>query len=129
LNDGLALPPVLALSAALSLEHHHFVWWKFVLQDVTLGLLYGIACGLVASLLLPRAGSSLEEESIQPHQRSLYALGVAFVTYGLTVLPPHGNGFIAVFVCAITLGIRRADIRISFERQSADIVEIVKLGI
>ena len=49
LNDGLALPPVLALSAALSLEHHHFVWWKFVLQDVTLGLLYGIACGLVAS--------------------------------------------------------------------------------
>ena len=26
------------------------------------------------------------------HQRALYALGVAFLTYGLTTLPPHGNG-------------------------------------
>jgi NhaP-type Na+/H+ or K+/H+ antiporter len=129
LNDGLALPPVLALSAALSVEQHHFVWWKFVAQDVTLGLAYGIACGLIASVLLPRAGGPLDEESIQPHQRALYALGVAFVAYGLTVLPPHGNGFIAVFVCAITLGVRRADVRISFEHRSAEVVEIVKLGV
>jgi NhaP-type Na+/H+ and K+/H+ antiporter len=34
-----------------------------------------------------------------------------------------------VFVCAITLGIRRNDIRGSFERESRDILEIVKLGI
>ena len=53
------------------------------------------------------------------HQRSLYALGVAFATYGLTVLPPHGNGFIAVFVCAIVLGIRRPDIRDCFDAAHA----------
>jgi len=45
------------------------------------------------------------------------------------VLPPEGNGLIAVFVCAITLGIRRHDLRRVFEDRSDDIVEIVKLGV
>ena len=34
-----------------------------------------------------------------------------------------------MFVCAITLGIRRPDIRASFEQRAEDIVEIVKLVI
>ena len=51
----------------------------------------------VASKLMPR-GRKLTD-SIPAHQQSLYALGVAFATYGVTVgLPPEGNGFIAVFV-------------------------------
>ena len=37
LNDGLALPAVLAFAAALS-ARQGFVWWHFVLQDVRLGL-------------------------------------------------------------------------------------------
>ena len=37
LNDGLALPAVLAFTAALA-DEQDFVWWQFVLQDVTLGL-------------------------------------------------------------------------------------------
>src|SRR4051794_24657022 len=127
LNDGLALPPVLALLAALGAGDEHFVWWRFVLQDVTLGFAYGVAIGLVASVLLPRGGSLTE--SIPAHQRALYALGIAFLTYGLTTLPPHGNGFIAVYVCAITLGIRRPDIRGYVEARADDIIEIVKLGI
>jgi NhaP-type Na+/H+ or K+/H+ antiporter len=127
LNDGLALPPVLALVAALEASGGDFVWWEFVLQDVSLGFAYGVAIGLIASVLLPR-GSSLTD-SIPDHQKSLYALGIAFATYGVTVLPPHGNGFIAVFVCAITLGIRRPDIRGHFEHRADDIIEIVKLGI
>jgi NhaP-type Na+/H+ or K+/H+ antiporter len=126
LNDGLALPPVLALTAALA-ANTHFVWWKFVLQDITLGVVYGLVVGYLASRLLPR-GSALEA-SIPPHQRALYALGVAFLTYGLTTLPPHGNGVIAVFVCAIVLGIRRPDVRRYFESRADDIIEIVKLGV
>jgi NhaP-type Na+/H+ or K+/H+ antiporter len=126
LNDGLALPPVLALTAALAVGQDDFVWWRFVLQDVGLGFAFGIAIGWLASVLLPRGTI---ESSIPAHQRSLYALGVAFATYGITVLEPAGNGFIAVFVCAITLGIRRPDIRHYFEQRAADIVEIVKLGI
>lgn len=126
LNDGLALPPVLALTAALAADSD-FVWWRFVLQDVTLGVGYGLAIGYLASYLLPRGGTL--EGSIPAHQRALYALGVAFLTYGLTTLPPHGNGVIAVFVCAIVLGIRRPDIRHYFESRAEDIIEIVKLGV
>jgi sodium/hydrogen antiporter len=127
LNDGLALPPVLALVAALDVSGGDFVWWRFVLQDVTLGFAYGVVVGLLASVALPRGGALTE--SIPAHQKALYALGVAFLTYGVTTLPPHGNGFIAVYVCAITLGIRRPDIRGYVEARADDIVEIVKLGI
>jgi NhaP-type Na+/H+ or K+/H+ antiporter len=122
LNDGLALAPVLALAAALRLDDKGFTWWTFVVQDVGLGVLYGVGCALLAGVLLPRQG-------ITDHQRSLYGLGVAFLTYGATVLEPHGNGVIAVFVAAITLGIRRPDIRAAVAARADDIIEIVKLGI
>jgi NhaP-type Na+/H+ or K+/H+ antiporter len=125
LNDGLALPAVLAFTAALAADND-FVWWKFLLQDVSLGVAYGLLIGYLASRILPR-GRDLER-SMAAHQRALYALGVAFLTYGLTTLPPHGNGVIAVFVCAIVLGIRRPDIPKYFEL-SSDIIEIVKLGV
>jgi NhaP-type Na+/H+ or K+/H+ antiporter len=127
LNDGLALPPVLALIAALEVSGGDFVWWRFVLQDVTLGFAFGVVIGVIASLGLPRGGAL--SEGIPAHQKALYALGVAFLTYGLTTVPPHGNGFIAVFVCAITLGIRRPDIRGYVETRADDLIEIVKLGI
>jgi len=95
---------------------------------VTLGFAFGIALAWVASTLMPR-GRKLTD-SIPAHAQSLYALGVAFTIYGVTVgLPPEGNGFIAVFVGAITLGILRPDLRVNFEKRADDIVEIVKLGI
>ena len=109
LNDGLALPAVLAFAAALDPTASHFVWWRFVLQDVGVGLLTGSSSAPSASVLLPRGAGARHE--ISPRQKSLYALGVAFGTYGIAVAEPHGNGFIAVFVCAIALGIMRPDIR------------------
>ena len=127
LNDGLALAPVLALTAALSLDTTDFVWWKFILQDVGLGLVYGVAIGYAAAWLLP--SGTYAREVMPAHQRSLYALGVAFATFGLADLALHGNGFIAVFVCAITLGIRRPDVRGYVADRAADVVEIVKLGV
>jgi NhaP-type Na+/H+ or K+/H+ antiporter len=122
LNDGLALAPVLALAAALRLDDMNFTWWTFVLQDIGLGVVFGVGCALIASVLLPREG-------IPDHQRALYGLGVAFLTYGVTTLPPHGNGVIAVFVAGITLGIRRPDVRAYVAARGEDIVEIVKLGV
>jgi sodium/hydrogen antiporter len=129
LNDGLALPGVLAFAFALdAASADDFVWWEFVLQDVTLGLAYGLLVGWAAAKIMPR-GRRLTD-NIPPHAQSLYALGVAFACYGLAVgVPPEGNGFIAVFVCAITLGILRGDIRQNFEHRADDIVEIVKLGV
>src|SRR4051794_32306397 len=52
LNDGLALPAVLAFAYALDPTKSNFVWWRFVLQDVTLGFGVGIAIGFATSLLL-----------------------------------------------------------------------------
>jgi NhaP-type Na+/H+ or K+/H+ antiporter len=132
LNDGLALPAVLAFAAALDTHGGHFVWWRFLLQDIGFGLVFGIACGLVGSLLMPRepatvgAGTDL---AIPAHQRALYGLGLAFATYGLTVLPPHGNGFIGVFVAAIVVGVRRPDLHEQFAARTEELVEVVKLGI
>ncbi len=127
LNDGLALPAVVAFAAVLTPGGGHFVWWRFVLEDVLVGLATGLVVGIVAGLLMPR------EEGLEPeipiHQKALYALGTAFLAYGIAVQPPHGNGLIAVYVAAITLGIRRPDLREHFVRQSEDLVEIVKLGI
>ena len=43
LNDGLALPAVLAFSAALSASAG-FVWWRFVLEDLVIG--FGMGQGM-----------------------------------------------------------------------------------
>src|SRR6476661_5729944 len=80
LNDGLALPAVLAFAYALDPSKSDFVWWRFVLQDVTLGFVVGIAVGLAASHL-------------RPPERSQYAIGVAFATYALAHAV-EGNGLI-----------------------------------
>jgi NhaP-type Na+/H+ or K+/H+ antiporter len=127
LNDGLALPGVLALAAALSASGRDFVWWRFVLEDVSIGLATGVVVGYLAARLLPLRRSLGAD--ITAHQKSMYALGVAFVAYGVAVLPPHGNGLIATFVAAIVLGILRPDVRASFETRAEDVVELVKLGI
>jgi sodium/hydrogen antiporter len=120
LNDGLALPAVLAFTLALEAEEG-FVWWEFVLQDISVGLVTGLLVAFVASRLMPK-------DAI-PHQKALFALGVGFASYGLATLPPEGNGFIAVFVGSITLGLLRPDVRECFETRSEDIIEIVKLGV
>jgi NhaP-type Na+/H+ or K+/H+ antiporter len=127
LNDGLALPAVLAFAAALDPNETNFVWWRFLLQDVGIGLGVGLALGLAAAYVMPR-GAPLGHE-ISPHEKALYGIGVAFGTYGVAALIPDGNGFIAVFVAAIVLGIRRPDVREYFERRSEEVIELVKLGI
>jgi NhaP-type Na+/H+ or K+/H+ antiporter len=127
LNDGLALTAVLALLASLSTTDGDFEVWKFILENVSFGVLTGLVVGYAASRLMPRTVTLGRE--ITPHQKSLYALGTAFTAYGIAVLQPEANGFIAVFVCAITLGILRPDVRECFESRSEDVIEIVKLGI
>src|SRR5207247_3609728 len=70
LNDGLALPPVRALAAALALDHGNFTWSTFVVQDVGLGVAYGVVIGVLASYLMPRGD---RRESMPAHQRAVYA--------------------------------------------------------
>jgi sodium/hydrogen antiporter len=126
LNDGLALPAVLAFTAAAAGDED-FAWWQFVLQDVLLGALTGFVVAFAASKLMP-GGRALGQE-IDKHQKALYALGVAFTAYGVATLPPEGNGLIAVFVAAVVFGIRRPDIAECFTSQSEDVVELVQLAV
>jgi NhaP-type Na+/H+ or K+/H+ antiporter len=126
LNDGLALPAVLALTAAAE-SREDFVWWELVLRDIGFGLATGLVVAFVAARVFPRDRKLAGGPSA--HQKGMYALGVAFAAYGVAVLPPEGNGFIAVFVCAIAFGIWRPDIRECFETRSEDILEVVKLGV
>lgn len=127
LNDGLALAPVIALSAALSTTGDDFVWWRFIFEDISIGLAAGVATGLLAAALLPREDQL--REIIPPHQRVLFAIGIVFASYGALSYGGHGNAFIDVFVCAITLGIRRPDLRHHVDEGTKEITEIVKLGI
>jgi NhaP-type Na+/H+ or K+/H+ antiporter len=126
LNDGLALPAVLAFTAAAE-AREGFVWWEFVLQDVGFGFATGLAVAFVGARLMPRDKGLAGGASA--HQKAMYALGVAFAAYGTAVLPPEGNGFISVFVAAIAFGIWRPDIRECFETRAEDILEVVKLGV
>ena len=126
LNDGLALALIIPVAAALKGTSGGTVWWQFILEDMAIGFAAGIAIGYIASLLIPRSG---EGSGIPDHHKVLYALGVALLTYGILSFAGHGNAFIAVFVCAITLGVRRADIRDYFSSGAEEIVELLKLGI
>ncbi len=119
LNDGLALPAVLALAATLGPHSHGFLWWRFLLENLAFGFAVGGAVGLIGARLLPG-----DDET-----RSLFALGTAFAAYGFAVLLPNGNGLIAVYVAAIVLSVRQPELRFCFERQASGMVEIVKLGI
>jgi NhaP-type Na+/H+ or K+/H+ antiporter len=92
------------------------VWWRFVIENLVIGFGVGVALGFAAAWLAPRDGRL--QDGIPAHQRSLFALGTAFATYGVAVLTPHGNGLIAVYVAAIVLGVRRPDVRGYFERQA-----------
>jgi NhaP-type Na+/H+ or K+/H+ antiporter len=126
LNDGLALPAVLAFTASAA-GNEDFGWLEFVIQDVLVGTATGLLVAFVAARLMPRRRAL--GHAISAHQKAMYGLGVAFVAYGTAVLPPEGNGFIAVFVAAIGLGIWRPDIRDCFEARSEDLIEVVKLGV
>ncbi len=119
LNDGLALPAVLALAATLAPHSHGFLWWRFVLENLGIGFGVGVAVGAIAARVVP-GGDEM---------RSLFALGMAFAAYGVAVLLPNGNGLIAVFVAAITLSAYRSEVRDAFARRATVVVEIVKLGI
>ncbi|MCX6393987.1 MAG: cation:proton antiporter [Solirubrobacterales bacterium] len=123
LNDGLALPAVLALVAVLD-HQKDFSLGTFLLQDVGGGVLAGLALAWIAAKLMP---SGMKD--IKRHLISLYALGSALFIYAFTVLVINGNGLIAVFVGAITLGLLRTDIADAFVERADDIVEIVKLTV
>ncbi|MFF1882634.1 cation:proton antiporter [Pseudarthrobacter sp. NPDC058196] len=105
LNDGLAFPFVylaIAISVAGASPSAWFPEWfgVDVLWRLALGLLVGFLTGkLLAKLFFSARRDSLR---LSNHSEGFVALAATFLAYGLTQLA-EGYGFIAVFVCAVTI--------------------------
>ena len=105
LNDGLAFPFVylaIALSIVGSAPTAWFPQWFAV--DVLWRLGIGCLIGFLVGKLLGRVFFKAPYESVRlaNHSEGFVALAATFLTYGVAELA-EGYGFIAVFVCAVTI--------------------------
>ena len=101
LNDGLALPAVVLFTVLASGEETEAGFWpRFVLQQVGLGLLIGLAVGAIGAYLLVRA---FEADWIQGIYAQLGTLGLAGLALAAAVAS-GANGFIAAFVGGLAFG-------------------------
>jgi NhaP-type Na+/H+ or K+/H+ antiporter len=105
LNDGLAFPFVyvaIAISVAGASPSVWFPEWFGidVLWRLGVGVLLGFGAGKVLALLFFSAGK--QSVRLANHSEGFVALAATFLAYGLTEMV-EGYGFIAVFVCAVTI--------------------------
>ena len=101
LNDGIALPPILIVMALLGAEagEHEGAWLGFVIKQVTLGPVVGLAVGWVGGKLMQiTADKGWTEGTFQ----RLSALPLAILAFAFAE-SVEGNGFIAAFVAGIGL--------------------------
>ncbi|MCU1532033.1 MAG: cation transporter [Arthrobacter sp.] len=123
LNDGLAFPFVylaIAISLVGASPSEWFVPWFTV--DVLWRIGVGALCGVLTGKALGRLFFSARSDTIRlsNHSEGFVALAATFLAYGLTELI-EGYGFIAVFVCALT--IRAAERTHGFHRVMHSYVE------
>ncbi|CAD7810061.1 Na(+)/H(+) antiporter NhaH [Chryseobacterium aquaeductus] len=104
LNDGVAFPFTwLAICVGFSLAGQDVSFFKWFTYD----LLYRICVGLLVGYIIGKAIGYLifkvaAKYKILKTRDGLLAIAATLVVYGITEII-HGYGFIAVFVCAITL--------------------------
>ncbi len=101
LNDGIALPPILICMALLGAEagEHEGAWLGFVIKQVTLGPVVGLAVGWLGGRLIQNMSDrGWMEETFQ--RLSALPLAILAFAFAETV---EGNGFIAAFVAGLGL--------------------------
>lgn len=105
LNDGLAFPFVY-LAIAISLVGAEPAAWfgewlaVDVLWRIGIGVLGGLGMGKLLALVF--FSSRLKSIRLAEHSEGFVALAATFLAYGATQLV-EGYGFVAVFVCAVTI--------------------------
>ena len=101
LNDGIALPPILIVMALLGAEagEHEGAWLGFVIKQVTLGPLVGLAVGWIAGKLMQ---SMSDKGWTEGTFQRLSALPIAIMAFAFAE-SVEGNGFIAAFVAGLGL--------------------------
>ena len=123
LNDGLAFPFVylaIAISLVGASPSHWFAHWFTV--DVLWRIGIGVLLGFAAGKAMGRLFFSARHESIRlsNHSEGFVALAATFLAYGAAQML-EGYGFVAVFVCAVT--IRAAERTHGFHRVMHSYVE------
>ncbi len=101
LNDGIALPPILLCMALLGAEagHHEGGWLGFMIKQVTLGPVVGLAVGWLGGRLIQMMSDrGWMEETFQ----RLSAIPLAILAFACAE-SVEGNGFIAAFVAGLGL--------------------------
>ena len=101
LNDGIALPPILIVMALLGAEagDHEGAWLGFVIKQVTLGPVVGLAVGYIGGRLMQiMSDKGWTEETFQ----RLSALPLAILAFAFAE-SVEGNGFIAAFLAGLGL--------------------------
>ncbi|WP_242139982.1 cation:proton antiporter [Sphingomonas sp. TREG-RG-20F-R18-01] len=99
LNDGLAFPFILL---AISLQSGTVDWLHWSLVQVALDLVLGVAIGWALGAGAGYLMFRLPAAKLSDTGDGLVAIGVTFCAYALTVVL-HGNGFVAVFIAALTI--------------------------
>lgn len=103
LNDGIALPPIFACIAALSIGQagaEEQRWFAFLLQQVVFGAVIGGLVGWVGGVLVNACASKGWMNST--FQR-LVSGSLAILCFAIAEMV-HGNGFIAAFAGGLMLG-------------------------
>jgi sodium/hydrogen antiporter len=104
LNDGIALPPILAciavLSSAAAEKLNAQYWVVFTLKQFLFGPLLGALVGWVGGRLVDKASKA---GWMNPTFQRLTAWSLAVLAYALAEIF-HGNGFIAAFFGGLMLG-------------------------
>ena len=118
-NDGLALPVVLVLTAVAAHEH-------FSAAHIGLELVVGTLIGVIVPWLLLALESSRWFEAHGRYQ-PLNAFAIAGMVYVLCHLL-HANPFLAAFAAGVTVGSKSPQVAESFHAFGEGIAELLKLG-
>jgi sodium/hydrogen antiporter len=122
LNDGLALPFVLFFIIFAQPGGDAQQEGMELLGEAAVGAAIGVALGLLAG----RLTRNIPGGGIVRRYEGIYALGVGLFAFGLADVT-FGNGFIAAFVCGISLGVAEHDIADDFVLFSENVSSILQV--
>jgi len=111
LNDGIALPPILACMSALSasagthLDIGH--WFTFTLEHIVFAPIIGGVVGWIGGMLVDRASKA---GWMNPTFQRLTSISLAILIYSIAE-SLQGNGFIAAFFGGLLLGTKTPKVR------------------
>jgi sodium/hydrogen antiporter len=110
LNDGIALPPIMACIAAVGAAGSSpdlGQWGAHLLTQIALGLVAGGLIGWIGGMLIDRAA---KRRWMEPLYQRLASFALAVLCYSLAE-ELGGNGFIAAFLGGLMLGTRTPSVR------------------